>query len=57
LILRQDRPDSIDPIHKEKDQPMPFNLGKILATPAAIAYLTSHDASPQELISRHINGD
>ena len=36
---------------------MPLNLGKVLATPAAIAHLTSHDASPNDLLHRHLNGD
>lgn len=36
---------------------MLFNLGKILATPAAIAYLNRHDSSPHHLIHMHVNGD
>lgn len=36
---------------------MLFNPGQMLATPAAMAHLTSHDASPLALIHRHLNGD
>ena len=36
---------------------MLFNIGKVLVTPAALTHLTSQDASPHELISRHLNGD
>ncbi|GAC1610509.1 MAG: hypothetical protein NVS3B3_19520 [Aquirhabdus sp.] len=36
---------------------MLFNPGQMLATSAATAYLTKHDASSHDLISRHLGGD
>lgn len=36
---------------------MLFKPGSLLATPAAINYLTEHDVSLIELIDQHINGD
>lgn len=39
-----------------EDQPMLFNLGQILATPAAISYLNDHDTLPLDLIHRHVSG-
>lgn len=41
----------------KKDQPMLFNSGLILATPAAVSHLVNHDELPHDLISRHLNGD
>jgi hypothetical protein len=36
---------------------MLFNIGQILATPAAISYLHRHNSLPHHLICRHANGD
>lgn len=36
---------------------MLFNPVQVLATPSPFTHSTKHDASPHELISRHLNGD
>lgn len=34
-----------------------FNLGQIVATPAALALLEEHQISPLNLLARHVSGD
>ena len=36
---------------------MLFSLGRLVATPGAIAHLAEHDLSPLQLIARHSRGD
>lgn len=34
-----------------------FNLGNVVATPAALAYCEQHKMNPLRLLGRHIGGD
>ena len=34
-----------------------FNLGTVVATPAALAFLGKHSLTPMQLLQRHVTGD
>ena len=46
------RPDQIC-----EEPPALFSLGQVVATPAALAVIQKHDASIQQLLTRHQTGD